>query len=293
MNFKNMFGEIGFGCMKASFNMDASNRESTIEALHTALDNGVRFFDTADIYAPNWNTFGHNEQLVSEALRAYSGNKDGLIVATKGGITRKPDEVWGRNASLDYLLRAAEASAGRLGVGQLDVWQHHRLDPSIRFETQLENLAGLQQRGIAKHIGVSNYSAKQLRRAVEVLGEVVSVQNQLNPIYRQELDVLDVCEELGVAYLPWSPMKGVRDVAILAEIGAEVGESPYAVAVAWLRSLSPQMVVMPGVTRSASVTDALRGVALTLSAEQIARIEAGLPQTLPMDAELLGDLPKE
>jgi aryl-alcohol dehydrogenase-like predicted oxidoreductase len=293
MNFKNMFGEIGFGCMKASFNMDASNRESTIEALHTALDNGVRFFDTADIYAPSWNTFGHNEQLVAEALHAYSGNKDGLIVATKGGISRKPGEVWGRNASLDYLLRAAEASAGRLGVGQLDVWQHHRLDPSIRFETQLENLAGLQQRGIAKHIGVSNYSAKQLRRAVEVLGEVVSVQNQLNPIYRQELDVLEVCEELGIAYLPWSPMKGARDVAILAEIGAEVGESPYAVAVAWLRSLSPQMVVMPGVTRSASVNDALRGVALTLSAEQLGRIEAGLPQTLPMDAELLGDLPKE
>lgn len=293
MNFKNMFGEIGFGCMKASFNMDASNRESTIEALHTALDNGVRFFDTADIYAPSWNTFGHNEQLVAEALRSYSGSKDGVIVATKGGITRKPGEVWGRNASLDYLLRAAEASAGRLGVGQLDVWQHHRLDPSIRFETQLENLAGLQQRGIAKHIGVSNYSAKQLRRAVEVLGEVVSVQNQLNPIYRQELDVLEVCEELGIAYLPWSPMKGARDVAILAEIGAEVGESPFAVAVAWLRSLSPQMVVMPGVTRSASVNDALRGVALTLSAEQLGRIEAGLPQTLPMDAELLGDLPKE
>ena len=293
MNFKNMFGEIGFGCMKASFNMDASNRESTIEALHTALNNGVRFFDTADIYAPSWNTFGHNEQLVAEALRSYSGSKDGLIVATKGGITRRPGEVWGRNASLDYLLRAAEASAGRLGVGRLDVWQHHRLDPSIRFETQLENLAGLQQRGIAKHIGVSNYSAKQLRRAVEVLGEVVSVQNQLNPIYRQELDVLEVCEELGIAYLPWSPMKGARDVAILAEIGAEVGESPFAVAVAWLRSLSPQMVVMPGVTRSASVNDALRGVALTLSAEQLGRIEAGLPQTLPMDAELLGDLPKE
>lgn len=293
MNFKNIFGEIGFGCMKASFNMDASNRESTIEALHTALDNGVRFFDTADIYAPSWNTFGHNEQLVAEALRSYSGSKDGVIVATKGGITRKPGEVWGRNASLDYLLRAAEASAGRLGVGQLDVWQHHRLDPSIRFDTQLENLVGLQQRGIAKHIGVSNYSAKQLRRAVEVLGEVVSVQNQLNPIYRQELDVLEVCEELGIAYLPWSPMKGARDVAILAEIGAEVGESPFAVAVAWLRSLSPQMVVMPGVTRSASVNDALRGVALTLSAEQLGRIEAGLPQTLPMDAELLGDLPKE
>lgn len=293
MNFKETFGQIGFGCMKASFNMDATNRESTIDAIHTALDNGVKFFDTADIYAPSWNSFGHNEMLVAETLRTYNGNKDGVIVATKGGITRKPGEVWGRNASLDYLLRAAEASAGRLGVSQIDVWQHHRLDPSLRFEHQLENLAGLQQRGIAKHIGVSNYSAKQLRRAVEVLGEVVSVQNQLNPVYRQELDVLEVCEELGVVYLPWSPMKGVAETEILAEIGAEVGHSPYAVTVAWLHSLSPQMLVMPGVTRSASVLDALAGIELELSADQLARIDAELPETRPMDAELLGDLPAE
>ena len=292
MNFKENIGEIGFGCMKASFNMDAANRDSTIEAIHVALDKGVKFLDTSDIYAPSWNTFGHNELLIAEALRTYAGNKDGVIVATKGGITRKPGEVWGRNSSMDYLLRAAEASAGRLGVAQLDVWQHHRLDPAMPFEKQLESLVGLQERGIAKHIGVSNYSAKQLRRAVEVLGEVVSVQNQLNPAYRQELDVLEVCEEFGIAYLPWSPMKGVREVAILAEIGAELRESPFAVAVAWLRSLTPQMVVMPGVTRKESVLDALSGVELALTENQLGRINAALPETLPMDAELLSDQPR-
>ena len=283
---------IGFGCMKASFERTSTNHESTIEALHAALDAGVRFFDTADIYAPAWNDFGHNEKLVSEAVRTYSGNKDGLVVATKGGITRKPGEVWGRNASLDYLIRAAEASAGRLGVDVIDVWQHHRLDPSMSFETQLESLAGLRSRGIFKELGVSNYSAKQLRRAVEVAGPIYSVQNQLSPVYRQELEVLEVCEELGIIYLPWSPMKGVSSVPVLAEVSSEVGATPYAVAVAWLRSLSSQMLVMPGVTRAESALDAIRGISLSLTTEQLERIDSGLPESKPMDAELLSDQPK-
>ena len=284
---------IGFGCMKASFDRTSTNYESTLEALHAALDAGVRFFDTADIYAPAWNDFGHNEKLVAEAVRTYSGNKDGLVVATKGGITRKPGEVWGRNASLDYLLRAAEASAGRLGVDVIDVWQHHRLDPSMAFETQLESLAGLRARGIFKELGVSNYSAKQLRRAVDVAGPIYSVQNQLSPAYRQELDVLEVCEELGIIYLPWSPMKGASAVPVLAEVGLEVDASPYAVAVAWLRSLSTQMLVMPGVTRVESALDAISGASLVLSTEQLARIQAGLPESEPMHAELLSDQPKD
>ena len=108
-------GTIGFGFMKASFFASDENRQSTVEALHTALDMGVRLFDTADIYAPTWDAFGHNELLAAEAMRTHPLGSQ-AIIATKAGITRKPGEVWGRNASLDYLLRAAEASAGRLGV---------------------------------------------------------------------------------------------------------------------------------------------------------------------------------
>ena len=283
---------IGFGSMKASFSPTAENYQTTIDALHAALAAGVRFFDTADIYAPSWKDFGHNEKLVAEAVRTYQGDKTGLVVATKGGITRGPGEVWGRNANLDYLMRAAEASAGRLGVSELDVWQHHRLDPNMSFEKQLESLVGMKQRGIFRQLGVSNYSAKQLRRALEIVGPIYSVQNQLSPVYRQEMDVLKVCEEFGIIYLPWSPMKGVESVAVLAEIGQEVGASPYAVAVAWLRSLSPQILVMPGVSRVESALDAISGVALKLTTEQRARIEAGLPVTQPMHPELLSDQPR-
>jgi aryl-alcohol dehydrogenase-like predicted oxidoreductase len=255
---------------------------------------GVRLFDTADIYAPSWDTFGHNELLVAEAMRTHPLGAQ-AIIATKGGITRKPGEVWGRNASLDYLLRAAEASAGRLGVSKISIWQHHRLDPNMPFEQQIENLAGLRQRGIIEHIGVSNYSAKQLRRALEVVGPIVSVQNQFSPVYRNEADVFEVCERNGIAYLPWSPSKGLHTGnprTVIHEVAGELGLSPYAVGVAWLRSLSSSIVPIPGVTRTDSVVDSIVGSKLELEAGYLERINRELPATLPMDSELLSDQPK-
>ncbi len=289
-----MFGALGFGFMKASFGASEQNRESTIEALHEAMRRGVTLFDTADIYAPSWNTFGHNEELLAEAVRTFTGKTENLFIATKAGITRKPGEVWGRNASLDYLLRAVEASAGRLNVNSIPLWQHHRLDPKMPFEQQLENLAALKQRGLIQNIGVSNYSAKQLTRAIEVIGDVASVQNQLNPAYRQELDVLEVCEKHNIKFLPWSPTKGAREneaQGIIKAIATEKNVSTYAVAIAWLRSLSSQLVPIPGVTRKESVLDALSALDLVLSNEDLSRINAGLGESAPMDTELLSDQP--
>ncbi|MBP6043613.1 MAG: aldo/keto reductase [Rhodoluna sp.] len=304
-NFRDKIGDIGFGSMYAQFNGIALGSEeayqSVLAALHVALDNGVRLLDTADIYASAWNKFGENELMVADALRTWNATpeqKAKVVIATKAGITRKPGEVWGRNASVDYLLRAAEASAGRLGVSKIAVWQHHRLDPNMPFEQQVENLDALRQREIVEHIGVSNYSAKQLRRALEILGTpaeggIVSVQNQLNPVYRQELDVLEVCEEFGVVYLPWSPSKGVKDLdGVFGAIAQTHGCSTHAVAMAWLRSLSPSIVPIPGVTRRETVLDNLSALKVTLSADELVQIEKTLPATQPMDAELLTDQPK-
>ncbi len=303
--FRDKIGNIGFGSMYAQFNGIALGSDEAyqkvLSALHVAMDEGVTFFDTADIYASAWNTFGQNELMVADALRTWSGTaeqKAKIVIGTKAGITRKPGEVWGRNASVDYLLRAAEASAGRLGVSKLDLWQHHRTDPSLGFEEQVQNLDAVRQRGIIEHIGVSNYSAKQLTRALEILGTpaeggIVSIQNQLNPVYRQELDVLEVCEQYGVVYLPWSPSKGVKELdSVFGAIAADQGKSTHAVALAWLRSLSPTIVPIPGVTRVETVLDNLSGLDIKLSDQEIAEINAKLPATLPMDAELLGDQPK-
>jgi aryl-alcohol dehydrogenase-like predicted oxidoreductase len=303
--FREKIGSIGFGSMYAQFNGIALGSDEAyqkvLNALHAAMDEGVTFFDTADIYASAWNTFGQNELMVADALRTWSGTaeqKAKIVIGTKAGITRQPGEVWGRNSTVDYLLRAAEASAGRLGVAKLDLWQHHRTDPKLGFEEQVQNLDAVRQRGIVEHIGVSNYSAKQLIRAMEILGTpaeggIVSVQNQSNPVYRQELDVLEVCEQYGVVYLPWSPSKGVKDLdSVFGAAAAAHGKSTHAVALAWLRSLSPTMVPIPGVTRVETVLDNLSGLKITLSEQELAEINEKLPASLPMDAELLADQPK-
>lgn len=294
---------IGIGCMNPSWGngtaLDPVLRyESAIPALHAALDAGVTLLDTADIYAPTWDAFGHNEVFVAEALRTWSGTKeqkDKVVIATKAGITRKPGEKWGRNSSLDYLLRAAEASAGRLGVAKLDLWQHHRLDPSIEFETQVENILVLKERGIIDQLGVSNYDAQQLEIAVGIAGKgtIVSVQNEFSPRYRHDLDVLAVCEANDITFLPWSPVGGARlkgqisGASAFEEIGQKYSATPYAIALAWEMKYSPSVLPIPGATRTETVLDCISSLDVNLSQEDFDYLSANLPEESPYSSELI------
>jgi aryl-alcohol dehydrogenase-like predicted oxidoreductase len=294
-------GAIGLGCMPLS-GMPATrssiltDRDAAISVIHTAIDHGVTLLDTADIYAPSWDAFGHNEVLVGEAFASYPGDASRVVIATKGGITRGPQESWGRAANLDYLMRATEASLGRLGLDRIALWQHHRLDPSLPFETQFENVLVLKERGLVERIGVSNYDAEQLRRSVAIAGPgvVVSVQNQLSPKYRHDEDVLDVCHEHDIAFLPWSPLGGVREahhltsgISAFVEVGQARGVSPQVVALAWLMRLSPNVIPIPGATRVESIRDSVVAASVDLSDEEVAVITAALPPTEPASGELL------
>jgi len=301
---------IGFGFMNASWTgspvlTDPAAREAFLEVLRYAMDQGVTFFDTADIYAPSWDTMGHNEKLLADAIAGWSGSaeqKANLIIATKGGITRSDGEVWGRNASAEYLVKAAERSAKVLGLSVIPVWQHHRLDPSRTLTQALEGLAAVKASGIAKNIGVSNYNAHQLRAAYNVIGGpsdggLVSVQNQLNPAYHHDLDLLEVCEDLGLAFLPWTPMMGARkseegtpSYEVLGEIAAERGVSRFTIASAWLRSLSENLVIMPGVTRKESVADHLAALSFELTEDEHTRLAEGLVSG-PEHHEIISDQP--
>lgn len=297
---------IGLGCMPLSVSPSlrpdsASDRERAIGVVHAALDAGVRLLDTADIYAPSWDTFGHNEVLVGEAVRSWRGavNDAPVVIATKAGITRGPGEAWGRNATLDYLMRAVEASLGRLGVDRIQVWQHHRLDPSLTFEDQFENVLVLRDRGLVESIALSNVNDQLLRRAIALGGTpaeggVVSVQNEFSPKYRHAADVITTCEAYGIAYLPWSPLGGMRQASelahrfrVFAEVGAEHGESAHVVALAWLLQLSDVMIPIPGVSRVESLHDSIRAMSLTLTAEEIAALNASLPESVPVSEELM------
>jgi aryl-alcohol dehydrogenase-like predicted oxidoreductase len=296
---------IGLGCMNVSWiftngaALDPVRRvEEALPAFHSALDAGITLLDTADIYAPTWDAFGHNEIFVAEALRTWSApkeKKDKVVIATKAGITRQPGEKWGRNASLDYLLRAAEASAGRLGVDKIALWQHHRQDPSLHFETQLENALVLKQRGIIDQLGLSNYDAEQLERAVKIAGEgvIVSIQNEFSPRYRYDLDVLEVCERHNITFLPWSPLGGSRQKSAIADSSAfeQMGEkysaSPYAVTLAWLMKYSPSILPIPGATRTESILDCVSSLEINLSDEDFEYISNNLPEQAEYSQELL------
>jgi aryl-alcohol dehydrogenase-like predicted oxidoreductase len=299
---------IGVGCMNVSWiwsngaALDPVRRqESAIPAIHAALDAGVTLLDTADIYAPTWDAFGHNEIFVAEALRTWSGTKeqkDKVVIATKAGISRQPGERWGRNGSLDYLLRAAEASAGRLGVEKIDLWQHHRLDPDIVFETQVANILALKERGIVNQIGVSNYDAKQLEIAIKIAGGpddggIVSIQNEFSPRYRYDLDVLAVCEKYGIAYLPWSPLggmnnkKAITDSDAFEEVANKHSVSKYAIALAWEIKTSPSVIPIPGATRTESILDCITALDVTLSDDDFEYLNANLPEQAEYSSELV------
>lgn len=299
---------MGLGCMPLSAMSPKrleilNDPEGAIAVIHAALDAGITLIDTADIYAPSWDTFGHNERLVGAAFSSWSGSpeaKGKVVIATKGGITRGPKESWGRAASLDYLLRAVEASALRLGVDRIKLWQHHRLDPSAIFEDQFENVLALLERGLVERIGVSNYNAEQLRRAIEMggipdQGGIISVQNQFSPRYRNDADVMDVCEEFGIAYLPWSPLGGMSraegigtgEFGAFREVGASLGVSAYATAIAWLLKTSPMMIPIPGATKISSVRDSITGLSISLTDEEMSILNSSLPEDAPLDEELV------
>ncbi len=263
---------IGLGCMPMSSQRALDHRQRCIETIHTALDAGVQLLDTANIYAPRAEELGHNELLVAEALASYEGHRP--LVATKGGISREPGEVWGRRGDPTSLLAAAEASAMRLGT--IDLYYLHRADPTIPYGRQIEGLVAVREAGLARQIGVSNVSAAMLTKALEVAGGpatggIVAVQNEYSPAYRADADVIDLCTEHGIAYLPWSPLQGAE----LFEVRAIIREvSPQRLTLAWLLAQSPVVIPIPGSTRPQTILDSVEAARLSMSVSEIEALNA-------------------
>ena len=309
---------VGLGCMPLSDMPPKepsmlNDREGAIGVIHAALDFGVTLLDTADIYAPTWNTIGHNERLVGEAVRTWNGTpaqKAKLVLATKGGITRDKEEgnwfgISGRSADKHYFFRAVEASALRLGVEQIDVWQHHRLDHFMPYETQFENVLALKEHGYVKHIAVSNVSAEQLRRAIKIggtpaQGGLVSVQNEFSPRYRNSQEVIDICAEHGIAYLPWSPLgginKGSKDLSTdrfgsFKSIAQSKGVSPFALTIAWHLANFPTSIPIPSSTKAENILETMAGVNVEITTDELQELNKNLPESSPIDGELLDQPP--
>lgn len=275
---------IGLGAMPVSMGrVEQPGEEQAVATITAALDAGVTYIDTADIYAPSWDTMGHNEKLVAKALRSWAGDRSSVVVGTKGGITRGEGESWGRDGSPEYLRRAVEASLRALEVDVIDLYQWHRPDRWKVYGEVIQTFKDLQTEGKIRAVGISNANVEEIDVALEVLGEggLASVQNEFSPRFRSSREELDHCGQHGVAFLPWSPLGGTGDASknvgltypAFHEIGSARGVSAQQVVLAWELALGDHVIPIPGASRPKSITDSVRAVDLTLTADELERIE--------------------
>lgn len=275
-----MVSAIGLGAMPMSVSGHMPDEAQAIRTIHAALDAGVTLIDTADAYTPTGGGYGHNERLVAKALATYGGDTSEVLVATKGGHTRAADGSWGLNGRPEYLRQACERSLVALGVDVIGLYQHHRPDPAVPYEETIGALRDLLDEGKVAMVGISNANCDQIRLAYDILGgRLASVQNEYSPRFRTSEPEVDLCEELGVAFLPWSPLGGISQArelgsryAAFAEIAAERGVSPQQVCLAWELARSPVMIPIPGASRPESILDSVRAVELELTDEELARL---------------------
>ncbi|MCJ1673441.1 aldo/keto reductase [Rathayibacter sp. VKM Ac-2929] len=274
-------GSIGLGGMPMSIE-GRPDRERSIATIHAALDAGVTLIDTADAYHQGGDAdLGHNELLIAEALRGYGGDTSGVLVATKGGHLRPEPGVWTQDGRPEYLKEAARASAQRLGVDAIGLYQYHRPDPEVPYADSIGALAELLDEGVILRAGISNADPDQIREAHGILGErLVSVQNQFSPKFRSSEPELELCAELGLAFLPWSPLGGITSAAELgtsfaafATVAEAHDVSPQVVCLAWELAKSPTVLPIPGSSRPESIRDSATAADLELTAEELASLD--------------------
>ena len=277
-------GAIGLGLM--TFDQSGTQpREQLADTVRAALDAGVTLFDTADAYGPGdelgAGAQGANESLVAGLLDEL-GVREQVLLATKGGHVRTDGGGWGLDSSAEHLHDAVDASLKRLGVDQIALWQHHRPDPDVDYADVLGTLKEIHDSGKVRMVGLSNADPDQIRQAHDVLGSaLVSVQNQFSPAFRSSRPEIDVCAQLGLAFLPWSPLGGLSDAKALAEkhpafkeVADARGVSAQQVALAWELAQSPVVIPIPGAKRPQSIRDSAAAADLELTAEEIARLDA-------------------
>ena len=274
---------IGLGAMPMSIE-GRPDRDRSLKTIHAALDAGVTLIDTADAYHLEAGDVGHNESLIAEALSAYDGDTSQVLVATKGGHQRPGDGSWTVDGSPAHLRAACEASLKRLGVDAIDLYQYHRPDPQVPYAESIGALKDLLDAGKIRRAGVSNATPDQIRQARDLLGDdLVSVQNQYSPAFLSSAPELELCEELGLAFLPWSPLGGISNAGDLGskhhpfqQVAEARGVSPQQVCLAWMLAGSPVIIPIPGSSRPQTATDSAGAADLELTTAEKAQLDAVL-----------------
>ncbi|GAA3605793.1 aldo/keto reductase [Kineosporia mesophila] len=273
---------IGLGGMPMSIE-GRPDRARSIATIHASLDAGVTLIDTADAYHLHADEVGHNESLIAEALSSYGQNTDDVLVATKGGHLRPGDGSWTIDSSPAHLREAVEGSLSRLGVEAIGLYQLHRPDPhGVPYAESVGTLGELLDEGKIRLAGISNANPAQIREAQEVLGgRLAGVQNQYSPAYLSSRPELDLCSELGIAFLPWSPLGGIKNASGLGsghtpfqEVADARGVSPQQICLAWMLQTSPVVIPIPGSSRPETATASAQAAGLTLTDDEVKKLDS-------------------
>jgi len=257
---------LGFGAMRITgggiWGQPADPDEAKA-VLRRAVELGVNFIDTADSYGPHVS-----EELIGETLYPYP---DDLVIATKGGLERTGPGQWPVNGRPEHLIEACEGSLRRLRLDQIPLYQFHRPDPAVPLEDSIGALVTLKDQGKIRHIGLSNVTEDQVRRA-QRLTPIVSIQNRYNVDDRRSESLIDLCEQEQMVFLPWAPIQNLDRNRVVRELARRYDATPRQIALAWLLARSPQILPIPGTGSVSHLADNVAAAAIKLTPAEVAAL---------------------
>ena len=260
---------LGFGAMRLTgpgIWGEPTDRAEAIRVLKRLPELGVNFIDTAQAYGPEVS-----EKLIHEALHPYNG----ILVATKGGLTRPGPDQWAPLGRPDHLIAEAKGSRRRLGVDRIGLWQLHRIDPNVPRAEQFDAIKSLIDEGVIRHAGLSEVSVADIEAAGKVF-KVATVQNRYNLVDRTSEGVLDYCARNGIGFIPWFPLAAgdlAKPGSLLDTLAKRHGAAPSQIALAWVLKRSPVMLPIPGTSRVAHLEENIAAVTITLSDDEFAALD--------------------
>jgi aryl-alcohol dehydrogenase-like predicted oxidoreductase len=260
---------MGYGAMRITGEGiwgPPKDREESLRVLKRAVELGIDFIDTADSYGPHIS-----EELIAEALYPYP---KGLVIATKGGLLRTGPNQWPINAHPDHLSRALEGSLKRLKLDRIDLYQLHRVDPNVPYEHTLEFLQKVQEEGLVKHIGLSEVTIDQIKKAQQYV-KVVSVQNMYSVDNRKWEDELLYCQQNNIAFIPWYPLNAgnVQALEKLNQVARKYNATAHQIALSWLLHHTENILLIPGTSKVKHLEENVKAASIALSEEDMSELE--------------------